>query len=173
MVAAVFSRLRTLAPEQTLDAIPSSTASLSDSTSQPDVTASGIRMSAPDPRGAHVPAAGESEAPPTETDQLLENRSQDQLEPPPIEEGQPDDEGESAPFGLASIQELLRVLISLLNPHDQQHTDSMRLMALGLLNIAFEVGGRSIGRFPSLRSMVADQLCKHLFQVSTISTYFE
>lgn len=72
---------------------------------------------------------------------------------------------EIIPFGLASVQELLRVLISLLNPHDQQHTDSMRLMALGLLNIAFEVGGRSMGEFPSLRMMVADHLCKHLFQV--------
>lgn len=57
------------------------------------------------------------------------------------------------------------MLISLLNPHDQQHTDTMRLMALGLLNIAFEVGGRSIGEFPALRMMVADHLCKHLFQV--------
>lgn len=38
-------------------------------------------------------------------------------------------------------------------------------MALGLLNIAFEIGGQSIGRFPSLRIMVADHLCKHLFQV--------
>lgn len=73
---------------------------------------------------------------------------------------------ESQPFGLASIQEVLRVLISLLNPHDQQHTDTMRLMALGLLNIAFEVAGQSMGQYPSLRTMVADHLCKHLFQVS-------
>lgn len=57
------------------------------------------------------------------------------------------------------------MLISLLNPHDQQHTDTMRLMALGLLNFAFEVAGESMGRFASLRIMVADHLCKHLFQV--------
>ena len=44
-------------------------------------------------------------------------------------------------------------------------------MALGLLNIAFEVGGQSIGKFPSLRLMVADQLCKHLFQVSPLVSY--
>jgi hypothetical protein len=74
-------------------------------------------------------------------------------------------DAEYQPFGLASIQEVLRVLISLLNPHDQQHTDTMRLMALGLLNIAFEVAGESMGRFASLRIMVADHLCKHLFQV--------
>lgn len=72
---------------------------------------------------------------------------------------------ETKPYGLPSIREILRVLISLLNPHDQQHTDSMRLMALGLLNVAFEIGGRSIGRFPVLRSLVADELCKYLFQV--------
>lgn len=69
------------------------------------------------------------------------------------------------------MTELLRVLISLLDPHDQQHTDSMRLTALGLLNISFEVGGRSIGRFAVLRSMVADQLCKHLFQVNFVSGF--
>ncbi|GAA95631.1 uncharacterized protein L969DRAFT_615408 [Mixia osmundae IAM 14324] len=67
------------------------------------------------------------------------------------------------PYGLASIRELLRVLVSLLNPHDQQHTDSMRLMALGILNTAFEVGGKDVGRFLSMRSMVSDALCKHLF----------
>ena len=47
----------------------------------------------------------------------------------------------------------------------------MRLMALGLLNIAFEIGGQSIGRFPSLRAMVADHLCKHLFQVRSPSLH--
>lgn len=73
---------------------------------------------------------------------------------------------EFRPYGLPSIREILRVLISLLNPHDQQHTDSMRLMALGLLNVAFEVGGRSIGHFPVLRAMVADELCKYLFQLA-------
>jgi brefeldin A-resistance guanine nucleotide exchange factor 1 len=38
-------------------------------------------------------------------------------------------------------------------------------MALGFLNVAFEIGGKSIGRFPVLRAMVADELCKYLFQV--------
>ncbi|KAL1914448.1 uncharacterized protein VTP21DRAFT_8900 [Calcarisporiella thermophila] len=70
------------------------------------------------------------------------------------------------PYGLPSIRELLRVLISLLNPHDHQHTDSMRLMSLGILNVAFEVGGRSIGRFKSLRALVVDELCKYLFQIA-------
>ena len=72
---------------------------------------------------------------------------------------------EPRPFGLPSIRELLRVLISLLNPHDHQHTDTMRLMALSILNVAFEVGGRTTGQFESLRNLVVDDLCKSLFQV--------
>ncbi|KAG0206857.1 GDP/GTP exchange factor for ARF [Mortierella sp. GBA30] len=76
---------------------------------------------------------------------------------------------ETAPpksYGLPSIRELLRVLISLLNPHDQQHTDRMRLMALGILDVALEAGGRSITKFSVLMSLVADDMCKHLFQLA-------
>lgn len=70
------------------------------------------------------------------------------------------------PYGIPTIRELLRVLISLLNPHELKHTDSMRIMALKLLNIAFEVGGRSIGRFEILRSLVTDEFCKYAFQLA-------
>ncbi|KAF9199600.1 GDP/GTP exchange factor for ARF [Haplosporangium sp. Z 27] len=69
-------------------------------------------------------------------------------------------------YGLPSIRELLRVLISLLNPHDQQHTDRMRLMALSILDVALEVGGRSITKFQTLMSLVADDMCKYLFQLA-------
>ncbi|CEP08581.1 hypothetical protein [Parasitella parasitica] len=69
-------------------------------------------------------------------------------------------------YGLPAIRELLRVLISLLNPHEHKHTDSMRLMALSILSVAFEVGGRSIGRFESLRSLVTDDFCKFVFQLA-------
>lgn len=69
-------------------------------------------------------------------------------------------------YGLPAIRELLRVLISLLNPHEHKHTDSMRLMALSILNVAFEVGGRSIARFEVLRSLVTDNFCKHVFQLA-------
>ncbi|OZJ02551.1 hypothetical protein BZG36_04503 [Bifiguratus adelaidae] len=70
------------------------------------------------------------------------------------------------PYGLPAIRELLRVLISLLNPHDHQHTDSMRLMALSILNVAFDVAGESISRFEVLRQLVADDFCKYLFQLA-------
>ncbi|CAG8513943.1 11930_t:CDS:10 [Ambispora gerdemannii] len=69
-------------------------------------------------------------------------------------------------FGILSIKELLRVLISLLDPHDHKHTDTMRLMALSILNVAFEVGGHKIGRFQPLRELVIDDLCKFLFQLA-------
>ncbi|KAG0170045.1 GDP/GTP exchange factor for ARF [Apophysomyces sp. BC1015] len=74
------------------------------------------------------------------------------------------------PYGLPAIRELLRVLISLLNPHEHKHTDSMRVMALGILNVAFEVGGKSISRFEALRSLVTDDFCKYLFQLAKTDT---
>ncbi|KAK4052248.1 GDP/GTP exchange factor for ARF [Microbotryomycetes sp. JL221] len=171
MVAAVFSRLQHLPLEEVAapDTLASSL-SLEDAYGQ---DANGVRMAAPDPRSAqlHNDKASEGESsvslPPinplapdsgVKHDEVLDPESSLPLED--------DDLVDMQPYGLASIQELLRVLVSLLNPHDQQHTDSMRLMALGLLNIAFEVAGQSIGRFPSLRTMVADHLCKHLFQLA-------
>ncbi|KAI9258522.1 hypothetical protein BY458DRAFT_557888 [Sporodiniella umbellata] len=70
------------------------------------------------------------------------------------------------PYGIPTIRELLRVLISLLNPYELKHTDSIRIMALGLLNVAFEVGGISIGRFEVLRSLITDDFCKYAFQLA-------
>jgi brefeldin A-resistance guanine nucleotide exchange factor 1 len=69
------------------------------------------------------------------------------------------------PYGLPTILELLRVLIALLNPSDQAHTDSMRLAALAILNTALEVGGSSLGDWPELREGVRDEGCRYLFQV--------
>jgi brefeldin A-resistance guanine nucleotide exchange factor 1 len=88
--------------------------------------------------------------------------------------------------GLPSILELLRVLINVLDPSDQQHTDSTRLIALGILGSAFEVSGPRIADFPSLEALVLDPGCKFLFQLArsenttilhlalrTITTVFE
>ncbi|KAF5358079.1 hypothetical protein D9756_001747 [Leucocoprinus leucothites] len=69
-------------------------------------------------------------------------------------------------FGLPSILELLRVLINVLDPNDQQHTDSTRLVALGVLNTAFEEAGTVIANFPSLKALVVDPGCKFLFQLA-------
>lgn len=90
------------------------------------------------------------------------------------------------PDGLPSIVELLRVIINILDPADQMHTDSTRLTALGILNTMFDVAGPRMGDFPSLIALVIDYGCKYLFQLArsdnpailnlslrTISTMFE
>ncbi|KAF8201586.1 Sec7-like domain is implicated in guanine nucleotide exchange function [Pholiota molesta] len=69
-------------------------------------------------------------------------------------------------YGLPSILELLRVLVNVLDPNDQQHTDSTRLTALGILNAAFEASGSTIAQFPSLKAIVVDPGCKFLFQLA-------
>jgi brefeldin A-resistance guanine nucleotide exchange factor 1 len=76
------------------------------------------------------------------------------------------------PHGLPTILELLRVLIALLNPSDQAHTDSMRLCALAILNTALEVGGVTLGKWPELREGLRDEGCRYLFQVSQVGIIF-
>lgn len=68
--------------------------------------------------------------------------------------------------GLPSILELLRVLVNVLDPNDQQHTDSTRLIALGILNASFEEAGFSIAKFNSLKALIVDPGCKYLFQLA-------
>ncbi len=67
---------------------------------------------------------------------------------------------------MPSILELLRVLINILDPNDQAHTDSTRLTALRTLNVAFEVSGTRICAYPSLFALVLDHGCKYLFQLA-------
>lgn len=69
------------------------------------------------------------------------------------------------PYGLPSIRELFRTLADLLEPHDRQYTDTMRVMALRIVNVALEVAGPSIAYHPSLASLAKDTLCRNLFQL--------
>lgn len=69
------------------------------------------------------------------------------------------------PYSLPSIRELFRVLVDLLDPHDRQHTDTMRIMALRMVDVALEVAGPSIANHPSLAALAKDTLCRHLFQL--------
>ncbi|KAH9810480.1 GEA2-GDP/GTP exchange factor for ARF [Teratosphaeria destructans] len=68
-------------------------------------------------------------------------------------------------YGLPSIRELFRVLADLLDPHDRQRTDTLRVMALRIVNVALEVAGPSIANHPSLASLAKDTLCRNLFQL--------
>jgi brefeldin A-resistance guanine nucleotide exchange factor 1 len=70
-----------------------------------------------------------------------------------------------SPYGLPSIRELFRTLAELLDPHDRQYTDTMRVMALRIVNVALEVAGPSIAYHPSLASLAKDTLCRNLFQL--------
>lgn len=72
---------------------------------------------------------------------------------------------EIRPYGLPSIRELFRVLADLLDPHDRQRTDTLRVMALRIVNVALEVAGPSIANHPSLASLAKDTLCRNLFQL--------
>jgi len=69
------------------------------------------------------------------------------------------------PYSLPSIRELLRVLVELLDPDDKTHTDTMRVMALRIIDVAFEVAGPSIAKHPSLADLARDNLCRYLFQL--------
>ncbi|TRM59389.1 hypothetical protein BD626DRAFT_550235 [Schizophyllum amplum] len=66
-------------------------------------------------------------------------------------------------YGLPSIIELLRVLVNVLDPTDQSHTDSTRLIVLNILNAALEASGSRIMQYPSLEALILDEGCKYLF----------
>lgn len=68
--------------------------------------------------------------------------------------------------GLPALLELLRVLVNILDPNDQVHTDSTRLTALTILNSIIETCGTRIGDYPSLAVLILDSGCKYLFQLA-------
>ncbi|KAI0747973.1 Sec7-domain-containing protein [Daedaleopsis nitida] len=109
------------------------------------------------PSAAHASEEGEG----TEDQQTAE------VPPPDVEEPPPDTPSVlRLQYGLPSILELLRVLINILDPNDQAHTDSTRLTALRTVNVAFEAAGARICAFPALSSLILDQGCKYLFQLA-------
>jgi brefeldin A-resistance guanine nucleotide exchange factor 1 len=92
------------------------------------------------------------------------NPASSTLDLPAMVEGQKQP-AEIKPYSLPSIRELFRVLVDLLDPHDRQHTDTMRVMALRIVDVALEVAGPSIASHPSLANLAKDTLCRHIFQL--------
>ncbi len=80
-------------------------------------------------------------------------------------ESEASDDAIIKPYSLPSIRELFRVLVALLDPHDKQHPDSFRAMALRIIDVALQVAGPSIARHPTLANLARDDLCRHLFQL--------
>lgn len=70
------------------------------------------------------------------------------------------------PFGMPALKEILRVLISLLDPGSVRHTMTMRLLGLSLLGDLLDTHGTWLARFPSLRALVGDSACRYLFQLA-------
>ena len=69
------------------------------------------------------------------------------------------------PYSLPSIRELFRTLVDLLDPHERQNADAMRVMALRIIDVALEVAGPSIAKHPILATVAEDRLCRYLFQL--------
>jgi brefeldin A-resistance guanine nucleotide exchange factor 1 len=75
------------------------------------------------------------------------------------------DDAPIRPYSLPSIRELFRVLVDLLDPHDKQNGEAVRVMALRIIDVALEVAGPSIAKHPTLATLAEDRLCRYLFQL--------
>lgn len=145
------------------------------------------RMTMPNPKGLQVTSesgdspgqasVGNEDTDATQSNQhtiseVLKDDPDKQLAPA-VKVPQPSEIGPVAiiPFGLPAIREVLRVVISLLDPQASPHTDSMRLLGLNLLTTIFETAGAKLAAFPSLRSQVQDTACKHLFQLARSESF--
>nr|CAI5834185.1 unnamed protein product [Callosobruchus analis] len=100
-----------------------------------------------------------SENPPTEVTQEYVNQRGIRFTP------QMQEEVTLIPYGLASVRELFRFLISLCNPLDKQNTEVEIHLGLTLLTVAFEVGADSIGKYNTLLLLVKDDLCRNLLSL--------
>ncbi|KAJ1966244.1 GDP/GTP exchange factor for ARF [Dipsacomyces acuminosporus] len=68
-------------------------------------------------------------------------------------------------FSLPAIRELYRVLVTLTNPRDLQYTDSMRLLALNTLQVAFQTAGSAMAGFATLRELTLGDLSHYLLVI--------
>ncbi|XP_011301518.1 golgi-specific brefeldin A-resistance guanine nucleotide exchange factor 1 [Fopius arisanus] len=67
-----------------------------------------------------------------------------------------------SPYGALCIRELFRFLVSLCNPLDKQNTEVMTHLGLSLLQVGLEISADALSNFPSLLSLVKDELCRNL-----------
>ncbi|XP_042856225.1 Golgi-specific brefeldin A-resistance guanine nucleotide exchange factor 1-like isoform X2 [Penaeus japonicus] len=81
------------------------------------------------------------------------------------QEGVNVESGALVPYGMPCVKEVLRFLISLTSPNNEQNTPAMILTALNLLTVALEVGADHINQTPSLLALLKDQLCRNLFML--------
>lgn len=138
LTQAVFSRVSELEPEVIIDA--------------KSVENSELQMSEPNPQGATE--IGETAS--AEFVQVADAAIDDN--PPPDHSDKPFER-----YGLASLREYFRVLISIIDATNfHQYTDATRIMALHLINVAFEVSGKDITKHESLLNLTTNILLKHI-----------
>ncbi|KAI0854184.1 hypothetical protein F5Y00DRAFT_222474 [Daldinia vernicosa] len=124
----------------------------------------GVKM-VPSTNGNNVIASSDAPGGEPRESSGSENTPQNVEERSAIEPSEPDDSLDIKPYSLPSMKELFRVLVDLLDPHDKQQGDTMRVMALRIIHVALEVAGPSIARHPALAVVAEDRLCRHLFQL--------
>jgi brefeldin A-resistance guanine nucleotide exchange factor 1 len=157
IVRACFARLKTL----TKDDVDRLLASVKKSGSSTEPT---VNLE-PSQAGSEEEESKEESSTTVEPSTAVEGEKKPSLEVASIADEDDQTPPAFTPHGLPTILELLRVLIALLNPSDQAHTDTMRLCALAILNTALEVGGVTLGKWPELREGLRDEGCRYLFQV--------
>ncbi|KAL7629684.1 GDP/GTP exchange factor for ARF [Parahypoxylon ruwenzoriense] len=124
----------------------------------------GVKM-VPSTNGNDVIASSDAPTNEPRSSSGSENTSNEAEEKPARKSSESEDSGEIKPYSLPSMKELFRVLVDLLDPHDKQQGDTMRVMALRIIHVALEVAGPSIARHPALAVVAEDRLCRHLFQL--------
>ncbi|KAK0166292.1 hypothetical protein PV328_004726 [Microctonus aethiopoides] len=67
-----------------------------------------------------------------------------------------------APYGALCIRELFRFLISLCNPLDKLSTEVIIHLGLSLLQVALEISADALANFPSLLTLVKDELSRNI-----------
>ncbi|KAH9882098.1 hypothetical protein J1614_001270 [Plenodomus biglobosus] len=167
MCQVIFRRLKTLeveSPEE-LDALDEELDRENDQDGlKMDPTTNGEGDSAQHKVEAPQQSSG-SDKGPDDNDSMANPASSTLDLPATAADGEPQVPVEIRPYSLPSIRELFRVLVDLLDPHDRQHTDTMRVMALRIVDVALEVAGPSIASHPSLANLAKDTLCRHIFQL--------
>ncbi|KAI5835636.1 Sec7-domain-containing protein [Schizophyllum commune Tattone D] len=155
LVRTVFSRLHTLDPEEEERKLAEEESDAQDGENKLSVSASS------GPAAALTPVESPVDSPDSGTPE--QEASQDVIPQPSESTIALQASTSKSQYGLPSIIELLRVLVNVLDPNDQSHTDSTRLIVLSILNAAIEAAGPRIMQFPSLEALVLDGGCKYLF----------
>jgi len=68
----------------------------------------------------------------------------------------------TVPYGIPCVRELFRFLLSLINPHEKQNSETMIHLGLKLLLVSIETGVDAIAVHTPLLSQVKNELCKNL-----------